>query len=104
MTTTPTTQATRRAATSPEEEPPDALLRALPSVDCVFCPVSCVSHDACLRAKRACQKLNTPFVPLRSAGQSAFAKALRSLVEGDGHGQVSGHDPLQEDTPTCSSP
>ena len=36
MTTTPTTQATRRAATSPEEEPPDALLRALPSVDCVF--------------------------------------------------------------------
>ncbi|MCA1242897.1 DUF2325 domain-containing protein [Stappia stellulata] len=86
------------------EDAPQRLDQLLPSVDCVFCPVSCVSHDACLRAKRACQKLNMPFVPLRSAGQSAFAKALRSLVEGDDHGQVSGHDPLQEDTPTCSSP
>jgi hypothetical protein len=86
------------------EDAPQRLDQLLPSVDCVFCPVSCVSHDACLRAKRACQKLNTPFVPLRSAGQSAFAKALRSLVEGDDHGQVSGHDPLQEDTQTCSSP
>ncbi|SDU49260.1 DUF2325 domain-containing protein [Stappia sp. ES.058] len=86
------------------EDAPQRLDHLLPSVDCVFCPVTCVSHDACLRAKRACQKLNTPFVPLRSAGQSAFARALRSLVEADDHGQVTGLDPLQEDTSTCSSP
>jgi hypothetical protein len=86
------------------EDAPQRLDQLLPSVDCVFCPVSCVSHDACLRAKRACQKRNMPFVALRSPGQSAFARALRHLVEADDHGQVSGLDTPQEDTPTCSSP
>jgi hypothetical protein len=86
------------------EDAPQRLDQLLPSVDCVFCPVSCVSHDACLRAKRACQKLNMPFVALRSPGQSAFARALRHLVESSDQGQISGHDTPQEDRPACSSP
>ncbi|WP_029057610.1 DUF2325 domain-containing protein [Stappia stellulata] len=86
------------------EDAPQRLDQLLPSVDCVFCPVSCVSHDACLRAKRACQKRNMPFVALRSPGQSTFARALRHLVEADDHGQIPGHDTPQEDTTTCSSP
>ncbi|MFY8101563.1 MAG: DUF2325 domain-containing protein, partial [Allorhizobium sp.] len=28
----------------------------LPSVDCVFCPIDCISHDACLRVKSGCKK------------------------------------------------
>lgn len=86
------------------EDAPQRLDQLLPSVDCVFCPVSCVSHDACLRAKRACQKRNMPFVALRSPGQSAFARALRHLVESSDQGQISGHDTPQEDRPACSSP
>lgn len=62
------------------EDAPQRLDHLLPSVDCVFCPVNCVSHDACLRAKKICQKLNKPFVPLRSTGQTAFRKALQDLV------------------------
>ena len=62
------------------EDAPQRLDHLLPSVDCVFCPVNCVSHDACLRAKKICQKLNKPFVPLRSTGQTAFRKALQTLV------------------------
>ncbi|MBB5274786.1 hypothetical protein HNR26_000830 [Rhizobium rosettiformans] len=27
----------------------------LPSVDCVFCPIDCISHDACLRVKSGCK-------------------------------------------------
>lgn len=52
----------------------------LPSVDCVLCPVNCVSHDASLRAKRACQTMNKPFLPLRSASQTALKNALRELA------------------------
>ncbi|GGE89481.1 DUF2325 domain-containing protein [Stappia taiwanensis] len=62
------------------EDTPQRLDGMLPSVDCVLCPVNCVSHDACLRAKRMCQKLNKPFVPLRSSGQTAFRNALAALL------------------------
>ncbi|MEZ5843171.1 MAG: DUF2325 domain-containing protein [Hyphomicrobiaceae bacterium] len=45
----------------------------------VFCPVDCVSHEASLRAKQACQKRQRHFVPLRSAGASTFARAMSGL-------------------------
>ena len=52
----------------------------LPSVDCVLCPMDCVSHDASLRAKRACKTLGKPFLPLRSASQASFRAALRRVA------------------------
>ncbi|WP_236024668.1 DUF2325 domain-containing protein [Arenibaculum pallidiluteum] len=42
--------------------------------DMVVCPVDCISHEACLRAKRLCRRLNKPFVPVRGAG-ALFAKS-----------------------------
>ena len=52
----------------------------LPSVDCVLCPIDCVSHDASLRAKRACKTLGKPFLPLRSASQASFRAALERVA------------------------
>ncbi|WP_349359235.1 DUF2325 domain-containing protein [Stappia sp.] len=85
------------------EDAPQRLDRLLPSVDCVFCPVSCVSHDACLRAKRGCHKLNKPFVPLRSAGQGAFQRALRDLVAAREKDQIP-HDSHADDARTGDTP
>ena len=45
--------------------------------DAVLCPVDCVSHGACLRAKRFCKRTGRAFIPLRSSGLSAFADGLR---------------------------
>jgi Uncharacterized protein conserved in bacteria (DUF2325) len=50
------------------------------SCDAVFCPIDCVSHAACLRAKQLCRKYNKPFVPLRSSGVTSFARALEQLT------------------------
>ncbi len=47
--------------------------------DAVVCPVNCISHGACLKAKQLCKRFQKPFVPLRSAGQSTFARALADL-------------------------
>ena len=93
------------------EDAPQRLDKLLPSVDCVFCPVNCVSHDACLRAKKVCQKLNKPFVALRSSGQGAFHRALRDLATGVAPPQISGQDRPQPSGSTdvskesaCTSP
>ena len=60
-------------------------------VDAVLCPVDCVSHSACLRVKHLCQRLDKPFLPLKSASRSCFARALLELglkpapaADGDG--------------------
>lgn len=50
------------------------------SADCVLCPVDCISHLACQRAKALCRKHHKAFVPLRAAGVSTFARALRDLA------------------------
>jgi hypothetical protein len=47
--------------------------------DVVFCPVDCISHAACLRAKALCRRMKKPFVPLRSSGVTAFERALEGL-------------------------
>ncbi|MEM8794945.1 MAG: DUF2325 domain-containing protein [Pseudomonadota bacterium] len=49
---------------------------AVASVDCVMCPIDCVSHAACLRAKKLCVKSNIPFLPLRTSSQSALNAAI----------------------------
>jgi len=47
--------------------------------DAVFCPIDCISHSACQRAKALCRKLGKAFVPLRSSGASTFERALAAL-------------------------
>lgn len=53
----------------------------LPSVDCVFCPIDCISHDACLRVKSGCKKFGKTFVPLRNGSKSSLERALASMNE-----------------------
>jgi len=50
--------------------------------DAVFCPIDCVSHAACLKAKAICKRLQKPFIPLRSSGAATFERALSNLVRG----------------------
>ncbi|PST22369.1 DUF2325 domain-containing protein [Mesorhizobium plurifarium] len=58
--------------------------RVLPSVDCVFCPIDCISHDACLRVKTGCKKWGKAFVPLRNGSKSSLERALQDLTAGNG--------------------
>lgn len=51
----------------------------VPGCDAVFCPVDCISHGACERAKSLCRKLAKPFIPLRSSGATTFKRALLDL-------------------------
>ncbi|MGF0540269.1 DUF2325 domain-containing protein [Agrobacterium sp. ES01] len=51
----------------------------LPSVDCVFCPIDCISHDACLRVKTGCKKFGKTFIPLRNGSKSSLERALQTL-------------------------
>lgn len=51
----------------------------LSKADMVFCPVDCISHDACLKVKRFCKQNAKAFIPLRSSGLSAFAKELSQI-------------------------
>ncbi|MEM7021365.1 MAG: DUF2325 domain-containing protein [Pseudomonadota bacterium] len=57
-------------------------LQALESLvnraDAVFCPVDCISHHACLKAKQLCHRLAKPFVPLRSSSATCFARAMET--------------------------
>ena len=57
--------------------------RILGQADVVLCPVDCVSHRACLRAKQFCKRTAKPFVPLRTAGLSSFVTGLRRATEFD---------------------
>jgi len=51
----------------------------LPSVDCVFCPIDCISHDACIRVKTGCKKFGKRFIPLRNGSKSSLERALTSM-------------------------
>ncbi len=53
----------------------------LPSVDCVFCPIDCISHDACLRVKTGCKKHGKTFVPLRNGSKSSLERALQEIKD-----------------------
>ena len=52
----------------------------LSQADVVLCPVDCVSHGACLKAKAFCKQTAKPFVPLRTAGLSSFVAGLHEAV------------------------
>ncbi|MET3611924.1 hypothetical protein ABID16_000229 [Rhizobium aquaticum] len=54
----------------------------LPSVDCVFCPIDCISHDACLRVKTGCKKHGKRFIPLRNGSKSSLERALQDIRDG----------------------
>lgn len=53
----------------------------LPSVDCVFCPIDCISHDACLRVKSGCKKHGKRFIPLRNGSKSSLERALQDIKD-----------------------
>lgn len=48
--------------------------------DAVVCPINCINHQACMKAKRLCKRLKKPFLPVSSTGQSSFSKALGELA------------------------
>ena len=48
--------------------------------DAVICPVTCINHQACLKAKRMCKRLNKPFMPINSTGRATFSRALNDLA------------------------
>lgn len=47
--------------------------------DVVMCPLDCVSHSACNRAKTYCKRAGKCFMPLRSSGLSSFVSGLQNL-------------------------
>ncbi len=61
----------------------------LPSVDCVFCPIDCISHDACLRVKTGCKKFGVTFIPLRNGSKSSLERALQTIKERNDERRVS---------------
>lgn len=69
--------------------------------DIVFCPVDCVSHGACLKAKRLCRRLSKSFVPLRSASTSHFRSVATKLVQG---ATAINAERSARETTTCTSP
>lgn len=52
------------------------LPKMLTGADAVFCPVDCISHDACNCVKRVCKKYQKPYVMMRSSGLSSLARGL----------------------------
>jgi hypothetical protein len=57
------------------------LPQLLGGADLVFCPVDCVSHDACYCVKNMCKRYRKPFVMMRSSGLSSLAKELSRAVQ-----------------------
>jgi hypothetical protein len=57
------------------------LPKMLGSADIVFCPVDCVSHDACTCVKKMCKHYQKPFVMMRSSGLSTLAKELGAIIQ-----------------------
>ncbi len=55
------------------------LPKMLTGADAVFCPIDCVSHDACKCVKKICKQYQKPFVLMRSSGLSSLAKGLETI-------------------------
>lgn len=62
------------------------LHQVLCQADIVFCPVDCISHNACRTIKQFCKKNGKPMVLLRTESLSAFSHGLKESL---GQGQVS---------------
>ena len=65
------------------EDGNERLEGALAKGDVVLCPVDCVSHSACLRAKAFCKRAGKNFLPLRSSGLSSFIAGLHEVSRPD---------------------
>lgn len=48
--------------------------------DVTLFPVDCISHNAMAQAKRVCQQLNKPFVPLRTSSLACLLSVLPALA------------------------
>lgn len=57
------------------------LPKMLVTADAVFCPIDCVSHDACNCIKKMCKRYRKPFVMMRSASLSSLARGLSNIVQ-----------------------
>lgn len=57
------------------------LHQVLCQADIVFCPVDCISHNACRTVKQFCKKYNKPMVWLRTESLSSFTQGLRESLE-----------------------
>jgi hypothetical protein len=57
------------------------LCQCLSKADMVFCPIDCVSHNACLQVKKYCKRNSKQFVPLRSASLATFTHQLKQSCE-----------------------
>jgi Uncharacterized protein conserved in bacteria (DUF2325) len=62
-----------------QEETLHSLGRLVDRADVVFCPIDCVSHQACLKVKSLCRRRAKPFVPLRSSSATCFWRAIKAL-------------------------
>ncbi|MCY4219791.1 MAG: DUF2325 domain-containing protein [Gammaproteobacteria bacterium] len=58
-----------------------SLTGVLNRADIVLCPVECVSHGACNKAKSYCKRTAKPFVPLRSTGISSLISGLKQSCQ-----------------------
>jgi len=58
----------------------NCLHQALCQADMVFCPIDCISHNACHAIKRHCKKHNKPMVILRTESLSAFSLGLQESL------------------------
>ncbi len=58
-------------------------LTRLPAImhraDAIFCPLDCISHNACLSVKKMSQRHRKPFMLLRSSGFSSFLKSVSDI-------------------------
>ena len=57
------------------------LSQCLSKADMVFCPIDCVSHNACLQVKKYCKRNSKRFIPLRSASLATFTYQLKQNCE-----------------------
>jgi Uncharacterized protein conserved in bacteria (DUF2325) len=62
-----------------QEETLQSLGGLVDRADVVFCPIDCVSHQACLKVKSLCRRRAKPFVPLRSSSATCFSQAIKVL-------------------------
>jgi hypothetical protein len=62
-----------------QEETMHSLGGLVDRADVVFCPIDCVSHQACLKVKSLCRRRAKPFVPLRSSSATCFFQAMKVL-------------------------
>lgn len=63
------------------EESAESLASRIVAADAVLFPVDCVSHEAALQVKRLCQRLDKPFLPLRTFSLAAISQGLDHLSE-----------------------